>query len=223
MILNKIQKKNVKNIKDNVMGNALDFLNDKENRDKYRKGAHNAECKKKIEKYLETNEVKKEPDCEYIKLDFQKGGPVNLRHIYIKSIPSWGDRINPSRKMPCITCGTIFTSQKYRRDLTQTERKKNFTGYRQYCNYCVRKTKDQKEVIRKYGTRLYKRYYYLANKLLDLKNEGSLVVLIPIREAKYILGYKVEEIDKRINKVIEKAYRLNERIDKHKNIDDLYV
>ena len=208
------------------MGNALDFLNKK--RDKSRKDVHNTECKKKVDKFLETNKITEEPDCMIVQGGKTGSLSINHKNLHIQSLPGLNARrmakeeANKEPETKCICCKEMFPSILYKRKLTLKEIESGNNGYQQYCLFCKEKTREHKYVIEKYGKEKYLKYIINATEEKNMSRYDSLRTLFEIQEAKKALGHMKENVNNRIIEIIKKAHRLNKRIDNDNDLD-LYV
>ena len=117
------------------MGNAMDFLNDKDNRDLKRKGNHHAKCKVKIDKYLEENETTKCEDYCIIQSGVnRKNHRVNEMQIFVGTIDGIHARMYEKRKpKPCQSCGDPFKPVRLRRPARVAESEQGIGEYTIWC------------------------------------------------------------------------------------------
>lgn len=205
------------NKKDIDMGNAMAFLDDKDNRDKYRKGRHHAECKQKIDKYLQDNESTKCPDHMLIK----HGGSgvvfkADQKFAFRNNIAGINSRRHRKKELKeCEACKEMFIPTKLGRPLLLREkaagRKIEETIY---CPTCSRKGTKYRRRMKACGG--LTEYMILKEESMvakDIRKQTSLRILLPQQEIKRKLGEVSKMLDNTIDKIITEAYKENEFFD----------
>ena len=204
------------------MGNAMDFLNDKDNRDKRRKGSHHKKCKDKIDKYLEENETTKCEDYNLIQRGSHRSGhTVNDRQVFEGSISGINARLFEKRKpVTCKACSTEFIPRKAKKQLSRHERKLGKGAFDIWCPQCTVKGTKYRNLLVKLGG--YENYMDLKVKLVSpctLTGSETLYTLFEQRDLRVKLYLSVLRIDNLIEMVVDKAYKENEERLQHYEFD----
>lgn len=190
------------------MGNALDFL--EKSKTKKRRGHHNSECKKKIDEYLEENEVVKCEDYTLIKSGVKsKGNRVNDMGVFKGSIPGINARrYGKKEPIPCKCCSEMFVPARGMRPLTSKEKESNIG---ELCRKCINKGSAWRKIVNRVGGIV--EYNYLTESILDkgeVKKLTSLRDLYSQLDTRKKLNLSTVYTESIIYKVVEKAYKENE-------------
>lgn len=203
------------------MGNALDFLNDKENRDKYRRGRHNNECKNKIDEFLVKNETTKCPDLVLIKHGRSGKSRVNEIYEYRPNLKGIRSRMHAKKEVrKCKSCLEDFKPIKLRRPPTIAEREKGIINESIYCKLCTAKGKKYREILEIVGG--LEEYISLNEEMMnveEIRKQDSLRVLYSQDDIRTKLNKPSKTLDRQIEDVIEKAYTQNEHNIVHYEFD----
>ncbi len=197
------------------MGNALNFLADKNNRDKYRKGSHHAECNRKIDKYLETNNAEQCPEQVLVKVGTSRSQKVNKVFNWESNLLGYRSRRAGKRKQqPCTVCKKLFTPHVKIGRLTRADKEKGYGHFTIWCPICTRKGTTYRNMITKVGS--LERYEELKSEILpslEISKLKSLRDLFEERDRRVYLDKTTRTTDNTINKVIERAYKDNKIFD----------
>lgn len=202
------------------MGNAMDFLNDKDNRDKYRRGQHGRECREKQEKFLETNKPTVLEECSLIKKGPSHSHKVNEKHIYEKSLPGIHSRnFHKRAKEPCSICGTEYIPSVRKRESTIHEKKLRPDGMTAWCHKCEQKDFKYRLVVKEIGL---ERYEYLLTRDPHINTVRKFKTLYQVSAARAIkteLHRATEAVEISERRLIKEAYKINEEKLNHPEFD----
>lgn len=204
------------------MGNAREFMANKDNRKKYRKGSHNKKCQNKIDNYLEDHEATQCEDYDIVQVGMQRENHrVNEMQIFRGTIDGIHARMQKKKEeRPCECCGKPFRPIKFRRPATVAERAAGIGRDTIWCERCRQKgTEYRNSVKRAGGVEMFKKAkaFYLTQE--ELLKSDSLRVLFEQENFRQVLGRGSKGIRKRIERVIENAHTENENYIKHYEFD----
>jgi len=190
------------------MGNALDFLN---NRDKTKR-KHQSMCQTKIDKHLKETGTTICPDHELVEIIGSKSDRVNERAHYKSNIPGINSRRYQTReKKECECCGAEFIPSVRKGPVTKRIIEKFGTGMTVWCFKCEQADHRKREMVRKCdGWDNYTNRVYAIKGFEWIQNQQSFRTLFDELDKVLFLERGHSTIDNQIEKLIYKSFEENE-------------
>ena len=190
------------------MGNALDFLN---NRDKTKR-KHQSECQTKINKHLEENGVTVCPDHELVRVLGSRTDRVNLRHEYGSNLPGINSRRYQAREhSQCECCGGDFIPSVRKTKVRKSVVEKFGTSLTVWCFRCEQADHKKRDMVRKCnGWDEYTGRIFNIKSLEWIQNQQSFRSLFDELDKVMFVERGHSTIDNQIEKLIYEAFKENE-------------